>query len=253
MFSTLAILDVILVLLCFLPNLLPLVLVLIPIVNGGGVIIVAFLNRLWGKEKEQKSLLIAGIQRWVKEIQCPKIHYSNGKIVKVDYGEPQVDYPSETKKTFEKHNIQPLLKKAQYASKELLSKAETTIKEFHSIIGQKLKTLQLGKSVDVWKPLDVNTYSFPRICQAIFEEISGEKHGFNIQQGYLWHGDTKIARNGDSLNDLKSIVEKLIKDKELSGKVNAFIGYETKLDSEELFSEFRNNLQGIIKQSRWDN
>ena len=66
------------------------------------------------------------------------------------------------------------------------------------------------------------------------------------------HGDTKIARDGNSLTKLKNVIKNLVKNKELSEKVNVFIESETKLDSEELFLEFKNRLKDVINQYRWN-
>lgn len=217
-----------------------------------GAMILVFWNKWLGKEKVQKSLLIEDLTRWLEQTHFANIGYFNGKIVKVDYREPQVKYPSEVKRIFKKHDLRLLLEKAKQNSKELQTGAEKSMKEFHDIIDSRLRTVQLMKSVDVWKTLDVNTYSFPRVCQAIFEEISGEKYGFNVQQGYLWHGNKKIARYGDFLHDLKTIVENAVKDKELIEKVNSFRESKTKLDSEELVSPFKNQLRQIINQLQWD-
>ena len=222
------------------------------VVTLGGVIVLAFWTKWWAREKEQKSLLIADLTKWLEQTQFANISYFNGKIVKVGYKEPQVKYPSEVKGIFKKHGLRLLLEKAKQDSTELQTRAEKSIKEFHDIIDGKLKAVQLMKSVDVSKSLANNTYSFPRVCQAILEEISGEKYGFDIKQGCLWHGDTRIARDSNSLNDLKTIVEDVIKDKELIEKVNSFRESKTKLDSEELVSQFKNQLRQIINQLQWD-
>jgi hypothetical protein len=217
-----------------------------------GVIIVAFWKKWWGKEEGQKSLLIADLTKWLEQTQFANISYFNGKIVKVSYREPQVKYPSKVNEILKKHGLRLLLEKAKQNSTELQTRAEKSMKEFHDIIDGKLKNVQLLKSVDVSKSLAKNTYSFPRVCQAIFEEISGEKHGFNVQQGYLWHGDTKITRNGDFLNNLKAIVEDLVKNKKLIEKVNSFRESKTKLNSGELVSQFENQLRQIISQLQWN-
>lgn len=221
------------------------------VVTSGWMIILAFWTKWWTKEKVQKSLLIADLTKLLEQTQFADISYFNGKIVKVDYREPQVKYPSEVKRIFRKYGLRLLLEKAKQNSKELQTGAEKSMKEFHTIIDGKLITVQLTRSMDVSKPLANNTYSFPKVCYAIFEEISGEKYGFNVQQGYLWHGDTKIARNGDFLNDLKTIVENAVKDKELIEKVNSFRESKTKRDSEPI-SQFQNQLRQIINQLQWD-
>jgi hypothetical protein len=225
---------------------------LIAAATSGCMIILAFWNKWWAKEKEQKSLLIADLTKWLEQTRFADISYFNGKIVKVDYKEPQVNYPSKVKGILKKHGLRLLLERAKQNSIELQNGAEKSMKEFHDIIDGKLKTVKLEKSMDVSKSLAKNMYSFPRMCQAIFDEISGEKDGFDINQGYLWHGDTKIARDGNSLNDLKSIVENLVKDRKLSEKANSFRESKTKLDSEELVSQFKNQLRQIIKQLQWD-
>lgn len=222
------------------------------VIASVGVMNVAFWNRWWGKEKVQKSLLIADLTKLLEQTQFANISYFNGKIVKADYKEPQVEYPSEVKGILRKHGLRLLLEKAKQNSKELQTRAEKAMKEFHDMIDGKLKTVQLTKSMDVSKSLANNTYSFPRVCQAIFEEISGERSGFNIDRGYLWHNDTRIARNGNFLNDLKTILDNTVKDKDLIEKVNSFRKSKTKLDSEELVSQFKNQLRQIINQLQWD-
>ena len=217
-----------------------------------GAMILVFWNKWLGKEKVQKSLLIEDLTRWLEQTHFANIGYFNGKIVKVDYEEPQVKYPSEVKKILKKHDLLLLFEKAKEDSAEQQTRAEKAMKEFHDMIDGKLKTVQLTKSMDVSKPLANNTYSFPRVCQALFEEIIGERSGFDIDRGYLSHGITKIARNGNFLNDLKTIIDNAVKDKELIEKVNSFRKSKTKLDSEELVSQFKNQLKQIINQLQWD-
>lgn len=247
-------LDIALVLLGISLNILSLMGYLIMIIDTVvGVTCMLFIPKWRRKEKDQKLLLISDLEKMLQETHFAKIHYSNGKIIKVNHKDPDLNYLSDIEKCLKKYNAQFLLKNAREANDDLQDKAEKSIEDFHDIIGKKLKNIQLKKSMDFYKALATGTYSFPKICRTIFEEIEGKKSIFDIDKGYLWHGDTKIARGkNDSLSELESLVKTLLKDSKLNEKVNTFIEYEITLDSEELSSEFKNRLKEIINQLRWN-
>ena len=252
-FLSLILLNVILALLCvrWFPSAIAVVLPILNII--GGIIIAPFLRRWLSDLKNQKLLLIANLEKLREETGFTKLDYHNGKIVKVAYEEPLVEYSAEINRILEKHNLHLMAKKATKETKEVQSKAETSMKEFQEKIKQNLETIQLKKSMTIGEPLAENTYSFPRICQAVFDENNGEKSGFDITDGYLWHGDTKIARDNASLGDLKDVLEKMVKNGELIEKVNVFRECKKLLDSGELFLQFKSELKEIINQLRWNN
>ena len=242
-FLSLIFLNVILALLCVLWFPSAIVVVLSALNTAGGIIVAPFLRRWLNDLKNQKLLLIADLEKLREETGCTNLDYCNGKIVKAQYEEPQVDYSAEVKRILEKHNLHLILKKATKETEEVQSKAETSMKEFQEKIKQNLETIQLKKSMTIGERLAENTLSFPRICQAVFDENNGEKSGFDIIDDYLWHGDTKIARDNASLDDLKDVLEKMVKNGELIDKVNVFRECKKLLNSGELFLQFKSELK----------
>lgn len=250
----LILLNISLVYLGLLLNFLFILPTLLPIIDGLGVMIVAFWNKWWSKQDKQTALLIGSLRTFREELGFIGIEYCNGKIVKAAYREPQVQFMPEIKRLLRKNNLDALLNQLTKEATELQSKAETLMVEFQEIINQNLKSLELKKSADIaGERLAKNTYSLSKIYQAIFDEIIGEKSKFKVDDGYLWHGDTKIARNGDSLDKLKCIAEKLVKDDILIGKAIGFKESKTKLNSGALFLQLKIALKKIIEQLQWNN
>jgi hypothetical protein len=115
-----------------------------------------------------------------------------------------------------------------------------------------LESIRLKKSLKIGV-LSEPYYSFPRVCEAIFEEINGEHTDFLVDiRNCLLHGAVTLAEGEDEIPyNLKRIIEELIEDRDVREKIESFNEAKEKLDSGEPFSDFEGRIKQIILEFRW--
>jgi len=222
------------------------------------------------KRLRQGELVVNDLKSWMRKTTFSNIRYDWVKAESINHIDPQLGYKNEDIRILKKYRTYTYWIKGIQNSNALVKQGIVLIEQFHSLIDEKLESIDLKKLKDRWKPLSKHSCSIPRTREAIFKEVCGEHYTLEIRDmqgnlvaiigdkkaelsiGYLYHGGDKLAWGElNILCCLKGKVEDLIKNKKLRENIKTYADIKRKLDSRQPFAEFQRKVKKIIADFNW--
>jgi len=226
------------------------------------------------KYEEQKRLrrdrlIVADLRNWMRKTTFANIDYYQGKIKTIEHKDPELDYLDKDKNVLEKYNAYLHWESGKRASERPKDDGVNAIRDFHRKIEKALENILLKKSMRIGRLLEPY-YSFPRICQAIFEggelalsiKLDSKSEKFSVESdnsktqrvtGFLSSGVVTLAWGDvEILTTLQRMIKNLNENDSIRKEIDTYTECKRKLDSREPFREFEIKLQKIIADFRWN-
>ncbi len=208
-------------------------------------------KRLW-----RDKLILDDIRNWESKTTFANIIYNFIEVVPISHIDPtSLPYFDKDCRVLKKYELLTLWEKGKIISDDFKNDGNTALNIFHKIIDKRLKQTQLKRVLKMAVKLTEPFYSLPHIRKLIIDEINGEHTEITVNEhnDYLCRGDTTFAKGSENeRNNLKKIIEALIRDKDVKQYIETYQQAKSKLDGRFPFLDFRIKLEKFFNDFDWD-